>query len=50
MQINSQPICTFSLSPESFSDDKLNLAGLLAYSLFVAFPSLLKQWLEEQTV
>jgi len=26
------------------------LAGLLAYSLLVAFPSLLKQWLEEQTV
>jgi hypothetical protein len=25
------------------------MAGLLAYSLFVAFPSL-KQWLEEQTV
>jgi hypothetical protein len=28
----------------------VNLAGLLAYSLFVAFPSLLKQWLEERTV
>jgi hypothetical protein len=28
----------------------MNLAGLLAYSLFVAFPSIIKQWLEEQTV
>jgi hypothetical protein len=28
----------------------MNEAGLLAYSLFVAFPSIIKQWLEEQTV
>jgi hypothetical protein len=28
----------------------MNPAGLLACSLFVAFPSVFKQWLEEQTV
>jgi hypothetical protein len=36
--------------PKALNDCLLNVAGLLAYSLFVAFPSLLKQWLEEQTV